>query len=209
MKRKGANNNKGAHGDLAGEKAALPQYFQSLLGGKSAQSAGAVVRPVRPFECLAFSVRGLMLAIPRIDSSDIVTEPSILRHVAGEEEGSVARGRSWCPGSFRYQDEEVMMANIAEIVIPPEVRVALADPTGHPPAIILIQGGCIGIACETTPSSMMVKAEDVCWSMTPNPRPWLAGVISKRYALLDTPMLCAALAGARCGGMPAYSGSGE
>lgn len=189
-----STNNMDKSSDLVSEQAALPDYFQSLLGDESQQNAGIDTRPGAPFECLTFTVHALRLAIPRADSSGVITDPSFLQQVVRQWRGSVAPDRSWWLGSFHYQDGEIMVADISTLLIPPDIRANLAEAAASPAAVVLVNDGHMGIVCDRNPVTMTARPEDVCWSEVDSPRPWLSGVVSKSHALLATPKLCSLLA---------------
>ena len=191
---------------LAGEQVALSQYLETLLNDESSRRTGAMARPVGPFECLAFHVRGLMFAILRADSSGVMTDPSSLRHVDRKNPDLRAHDEPWRLGAFRYRDSEVMAVDIAGIVIPPDVRAELADPSSAPVAVILVEEGHIGIVCDSVPVAITVAPDEVCWPTALNSRPWLAGMILKRCALLDVPALCAGFISTRSQGNSIRSG---
>lgn len=193
---------------LAREQAALPQYLEAMLGDKSIDRADARTRRAGPFECFVFHARGLMFAIPRTDACVVVTDPSFLSRVSEKKREPRPPDQPWLLGAFKYHNSEIMTMDIAEIAIPPEVRAELVDPPGAPVAVILVQDGRMGIACDSLPVAMIVAPEEVCWSRTPNPRPWLAGVIAKRCALLDATMLCAAQSASE-EGSPVFNGPGK
>lgn len=185
---------------LVREQTALSQYFEAMLGDKSISHAAAGARPTGSFECLAFHVRGLMLAIPRTDACGVVTDPSFLNRINRKSRQSRLQGQSWLLGVLKYHNDEIMTMDIAEIAIPPEIRAELVNPPGAPAAVILVQDGRMGVICDNLPVVMIVTPEEVCWSRTPKPCPWLAGVIAKRCALLDATMLCAAHPASAAGG---------
>jgi len=198
LKPKSANNTD-KPSDLVSEQAALPDYFQSLLGDEPLPNAGTDTRLGAPFECLTFTVRALRLAIPCSDSSGVITDPFFLQQVARQWRGSMTSDRSWWLGSFHYQDGEVMVADISALLIPPDIRANLDEPTATPAAVVLVNDGHMGIVCDQNPVTMTIRPEDVCWSAVDSPRPWLSGVVSKSHALLATTTLCALLAASPAG----------
>lgn len=194
-----STNNTDKPSDLVSEQAALPEYFQSLLGDAPLQNTGTDTRPERPFECLVFTVHALRLAIPRSDSSGVITDPFFLQQVVRQWRGSMAPDRSWWLGSFHYQDGEIMVADISALLIPPDIRANLAEATATPAAVVLVNDGHMGIVCDQNPVTLTIRPEDVCWSAVDSQRPWLSGVVSKSHALLATTTLCSLLAASPAG----------
>lgn len=174
---------------LADEQVAVSQYLESLLDRESRRRAGVRPPPTDPFECWAFSVWGLRLTIPQADVRDVVADRSLLRNI-GRTMQSRQAGATGLLGVFEYGREHISVIDVAEIAIPSAVRAELADARGAPAAVVLIQGGQAGIVCDDPPVVMTVAPEEVCWSALPNPRPWLAGVISNRCVLINAALLC-------------------
>jgi len=198
LKPKSANNTD-KPSDLVSEQAALPDYFQFLLGDEPLTNASTDTRPDAAFECLTFTVRALRLAIPCSDSSGVITDPVFLQQVARQWRGSVASDRSWWLGSFHYQDGEVLVADISTLLIPPDIGANLGESTASPAAVILVNDGHMGIVCDQNPVTMTIRPEDVCWSTVDSTRSWLSGVVSKSHALLAMTMLCSLLAASPAG----------
>jgi hypothetical protein len=194
-----STNNTDKPSDLVSEQAALPDYFQSLLGDELLQNAGTDPGSGTSFECLTFTVHALHLAIPCSDSSGVITDPSFLQEVVRQWRGSVVPERSWWLGSFHYQDSEIMVADISALLIPPDIRANLVEATAAPVAVVLVNDGHMGIVCDQNPVTTTVRPEDVCWSEEGSTRPWLSGVVSKSHALLATPRLCSLLAASPAG----------
>ena len=180
--------------DLVSEQAALPDYFESLLGAEPLQNMDTDTASDDTIECLAFTVRALQLAIPCSDSSGVIADPVFLQQVARQWRGSMMADRSWWLGSFHYQDGEIMVADISALLMPPDIRVSLAEATASPAAVVLINEGHMGIVCDRKPETMTIKSGDVCWSTVDSQRPWLSGVVLQSRALLATATLCSLLA---------------
>jgi hypothetical protein len=173
---------------LTGEQYALSAYLDTLLGDGLSHRMDAMKQP---FECHAFQVYGMALAVPCAGTNGIVPDASSRWRASRNATGSRFHDRPESVGVFHYRGHDVMAVSIARMLIPPSVFTELADPPDGPLSVILVDDERLGIICDSAPSVITVAPDEVCWSTASSPRPWLAGMISRRRALLDVRAICA------------------
>jgi purine-binding chemotaxis protein CheW len=135
------------------------------------------------FQCLTFSVSGLVLAVPLVKLNGIIEVEDEITPMPGHQ--------PWFLGLTRHLEQQVKVVDIGRIVLPEGRDYAPVDPS----RVILFDDSRWGIACEGETRMITLSSEGVRWRTSRSRRPWLAGtVIEHMCAILDVDALASELA---------------
>jgi chemotaxis signal transduction protein len=139
------------------------------------------------FECLLFSVGGLVLAVPLVELGSIYPVRDHLTPIAGQID--------WFMGLLHVHGRNhVRTVNTAKIVMPEKYDAAFVDNIRY---VISINGFDWGLAVNNVDKSITLVPEDVRWRTERSKRPWLAGtVVEYMCALVDVQELAVMLSSA-------------
>lgn len=170
---------------LLHQEQALESYLEGLLEGP--QGAGA--DRGAGLDYLRFVVAGINLALPAPRVQGIWDWP---RDLSPESDG-----RRLLLGHVPHDGSGLGVADTAVLVIPRQRRQALIHRRAlRYTAVIVIEGGLWGLACERVGTAVQVDPSRVHWRGAGASRSWLAGTLEhERCALLDMDGVLAALAG--------------
>jgi len=151
------------------EKTVLPPAPQWLANGRPAWAQSA-------FECLLFSVSGLVLAVPLIELGSIYPLREHLTPIIGQVD--------WFLGLMHIDGRKnLRTVNTAKIVMPEKYDPAFIDQIRY---VISINGHDWGLAVDKIDKAVTLKPDDVRWRSERSRRPWLAGtVVDYMCALVD------------------------
>lgn len=142
------------------------------------------------FQCLLFRVAGLTLALPLARLGGVLPWD-------GAAVTPMPNHQAWFLGLREHLGRRVRLIDVAQVVLPPDRRAALAPPgSGRLGNVILIGDGGWGLACDAVDEVITLSPDAVKWRSREGSRLWLAGtVIKEMCALIDTDAFAAMLAG--------------
>lgn len=131
------------------------------------------------FECLLFSVGGLMLAVPLVELGSIYKITEELTPLFGQAD--------WFMGLLPVKDNNLRVVNTAKVVMPERYSDAMEAEFKY---VISINGVDWCLSVDEVSEAVTLDPEAVRWRTGRSKRPWLAGtVVDQMCALLDISQL--------------------
>jgi purine-binding chemotaxis protein CheW len=127
------------------------------------------------FQCLLLTVQGITMAIPLLALDNIVKWDADLTVVPMQP--------LWHLGVLHNRDHKIVVVDLARLLMPEKLEgVASKQESGS--HILIIGGNRFGLACDSLAKPMFLTKEDVHWSIVHPDRPWMAGTIREKLAVL-------------------------
>jgi len=125
------------------------------------------------------------VAVPLAELNAILNYPRRLAAVPGLP--------SWGIGVFRHRNINLVAVDSIELFVPENLR-DTSRARFRPNYLVVLDGGCFGLACDSVDQVVTLQPDEVRWRGERGRRPWLAGTVKERLcALLDVPSLVSLL----------------
>ncbi len=127
------------------------------------------------FQCLLLTVQGITMAIPLLALDNIVKWDSELTIVPAQPQ--------WHLGVLHHRDHKIVVVDLARLLMPEKLD-GVASKRENGSHILIIGDNRFGLACDSLAKPMFLNKDDVHWSIVHPDRPWMAGTIREKLAVL-------------------------
>ena len=132
------------------------------------------------FQCLLFTVSGLMLAVPLVKLNSVMPWSEKLVETPNQTD--------WYLGLVNHHGANVKVIDTALMVLPENRHADLSvDPKDRFSHVLMVNDSTWGLACDSIGDVIWLDADKVKWRSNKTKRPWLAGTAREHLcAIMDT-----------------------
>jgi purine-binding chemotaxis protein CheW len=127
------------------------------------------------FQCLLITVQGITMAIPLLALDNIVKWEADLTLIPAQP--------PWHLGVLHHRDHKIVVVDLPRLLMP-EKQDGIPAKRENGSHILIIGDNRFGLACDSLAKPMVLTKEDVHWSVVHPDRPWMAGTIREKLAVI-------------------------
>lgn len=151
----------------------MTELAEKMASGKEAREAPNWAQ--ERFQCLLITVQGITLAIPLLALDNIVKWETDLTIIPAQP--------PWHLGVLHHRDHKIVVVDLARLLMPDKMNGTSAE-RENGSHILIIGNNRFGLACDSLAKPMFLTKEDVHWCVVHPDRPWMAGTIREKLAVI-------------------------